>query len=85
MQPFSRPHEREPIQKSSAIPLSPSTVEHWMTFKNATTDSVMSYEESIQCPSYWTPDHWMNALSPIPAISYDESSTVQAWTLDAAE
>jgi hypothetical protein len=56
-----------------------------MTAMIATPDPVMTYEERIRCPSLWTPDHWMNAISLIPGITYDEPAGVQAWTPDATE
>src|SRR5260370_11970198 len=51
----------------------------------ATSDSVLTYDEVSRCPSLWTPDHWMNAISPIPAICYDEAIRCPGWTLDATE
>jgi hypothetical protein len=48
----------------------------------ATPHSIMTCDEAIRCPSSWTPDQWINAINPIPGISYDELSVVQAWTVD---
>src|SRR5438552_1398375 len=58
---------------------------HRMITMIATPDLVITYDQAIRCPSSWTPDHWMNAISPIAPTSYDEPSGVQAWTPEAVE
>src|SRR5260370_9664755 len=67
--------------KSSDIPLSPWTPEHRITSMIRTPDSVMTCDEPIRCPSSWTPDHWMNAISQNPGITYDEP--IRCPSLDA--
>jgi hypothetical protein len=39
----------------------------------ARSGSIMTYDETIRCPSTWTPDHRLKAIRPIPGISYDET------------
>jgi len=64
--------------KSNHHPLPPWTPGHRLTTMIATRDSLMTYDEAIRCPSSWTPDHWMNAISQISGRTYDEPSDVQA-------
>src|SRR5437899_1683056 len=45
-----------------------------MTVMIATPESVLTYDEAIRCPSAWTPDQWMNAISLMSGISYDQTS-----------
>src|SRR4029077_4930120 len=66
------------------IPVSPWTVGQWMKRVILKPDRIRTCNESIHCPSPWTVEQWMNVISPIHGISYDELSTVQAWTPDAA-
>jgi hypothetical protein len=40
----------------------------------------MVYKESIQCPSPWTLEHWMNAINSSSGKTYDKVSSVQAWS-----
>src|SRR5216683_5643234 len=85
MQPFSRPTKGNRDENQALPPLPPWTPGHRLTIMTRRPDPLMTYDLTIRCPSSWTPDHRMNAISPIPAISYDELPGVQAWTLEASE
>jgi hypothetical protein len=49
-----------------------------MTFIMATPNQVMTYDEAIHCPSSWTLDQWMDAISQISGITYDKLFDVNA-------